>query len=322
MKGSAVDLELVSVVAPVYNEEAVIEEFVERTLAVADSLKAQYRFEVVLVDDGSRDGTLVLLKALSQQYERVRIIELNRNYGQTPALQAGIDQAKGDIIVTLDADLQHFPEEIPAFLDKLGDEFDVVCGWRHERAEGKIRRWPSKVANLMISRISGLKLHDFGTTFRACRAEAVDDLRMFGEFHRFVPVLLAHFGGKITEIPIKNIERPAGVSNYGLGRTVGVFLDLFVLYFFINYLDRPMRAFGKLGLLAGGMGSTILGIMVAIAYTYNLPLFRDHPGWFILGSMLLLVSIQMILAGILAEILIRIHYSQGDGRVYRIRKEW
>ncbi len=313
---------LVSIVAPVYNEEAVIGEFIRRSLNVADSLEQRYRFELVLVDDGSSDRSFELMQQEAGADPRVRLVELMRNYGQTPALQAGLDRAVGDIVVTMDSDLQHFPEEIPAFLEKLEHGFDVVCGWRHQRAEGVLRRWPSRLANLVIARIARLPLHDFGTTFRACRKQAVDDIRLFGEFHRFVPVLLRNAGGRVTEIPIKNIVRPAGASNYGLGRTVGVLLDLFVLYFFTHYLDRPMRAFGKLALVAFTAGSTVLGVMIAIAYRYGLPMFRDHPGWFILGSMLELAGFQLLLVGILAEILIRIHYEHGDRRVYRVRQEW
>lgn len=314
--------QFVSIVAPVYNEQDCIEEFIRRCLAVADSLDERYRFELVLVDDGSRDNSLAVMKKVARTDARVRVVELSRNYGQTPALQAGLDRARGDILVTLDSDLQHFPEEIPEFLARLEEDYDVVCGWRKDRAEGRIRRWPSRVANLLIGKIAGIDLHDFGTTFRACRRFVLEDVRLFGEFHRFVPALLKNAGGRVCEIPIRNIVRPTGKSNYGIGRTLGVFLDLFTLYFFTHYLDRPMRAFGKLAILSGTAGFSILTAMIVIAYAYNLPLFREHPGWFILGSMLLLVGIQLLLVGILSEILIRIHFQQGDRRVYRVRREW
>lgn len=316
------DRQLVSVVAPVYNEDELIGEFIRRTGAVLDSLAAQYRFEIVLVDDGSTDGTLAVMKSLLAAERRLRVIELRCNVGQTSAIQAGLDAARGEIIITLDADLQHFPEEIPDFLGKLAEGFDMVCGWRHQRAEGIIRRWPSRAANLLIRRIARLQIHDFGTTFRAYRTELVRDLRLYGESHRFIPALGQILGGRITEIPIKNIDRPKGKSKYGIGRTTGVFLDLFVLFFFVRYLDRPMRAFGKLALWSFGLGFAIMTSLVAGAYILQVHMVKQHPGWFILAALLMLSGVQLLLTGILAEILIRIHFEQGDRRVYQIRREW
>jgi glycosyltransferase involved in cell wall biosynthesis len=252
----------------------------------------------------------------------LRVLDLARNYGQTAALQAALDAARGEILVTLDADLQHFPEEIPRFLLKLEEGFDMVCGWRHRRAEGVARRWPSRAANLLIRWISGLSLHDFGTTFRAARIDLVRDLRLLGEFHRFVPVLAVQAGGRVTEIPIENIERPAGKGNYGLGRTQGVFLDLIVLLFLSRYIDRPMRAFGALGLLAFTAASTILAALLGYAYLYDVPTAREHSGWLLVSVMLFLASVQVTLAGVMAEILVRVHYEIGDRRVYRVRRTW
>jgi glycosyltransferase involved in cell wall biosynthesis len=313
---------LVSIIAPVYNEEAIIEEFLTRVVAAIASLKDHYDFEIVLVDDGSRDRSLAIMKRFSRFDKRVRVLELRRNYGQTPALQAGLDVARGDIFITMDADLQHFPEEIPQFLAKLQEGYDCVCGWRHQRQEGAIRRWPSKAANYCLRRISRLPLHDFGTTYRSYRAEIARNLRLFGEFHRFVPVLCHLEGGKIAELPIQNIERPKGKSNYGLGRTIGVFFDFFLLYFLVRYLDRPLRAFGKVAATCFGTGSFILAVLVACSYLLGYATFRQHLGWFNLGVSLILTSVQVMLAGILAELLIRVHYSQGDRRVYQLRHEW
>ncbi len=313
---------LVSIIAPVYNEEGVIEEFLQRVLAAVAPLEARYDFEIILVDDGSRDRSLAIMKRLAARERRLRVIELRRNYGQTPALQAGLDAAAGDIFVTMDADLQHFPEEIPQFLDKLEQDHDLVCGWRHQRQEGVLRRWPSRVANALIRRISGLAIHDFGTTYRAYRADLARDLRLFGDFHRYIPVLGQIRGARITELPIRNIERPQGKSNYGIGRTFGVFLDLILLYFFVHYMDRPMRAFGKLAAAGFGAGSAILTVLIAQAHIANYPTVREHSGWFLLAVMLLLASLQILIAGILAEILIRVHYAQNDRRVYDVRQEW
>jgi len=313
---------LVSIVAPVYNEEDSIAEFVRRIEATIAELSDRYDFEVVLVDDGSGDGSLELLKSMSRDKRLVKVIELRRNYGQTAALQAGLDAAEGDVVITMDADLQHFPEEIPMFLEGIDDGYDMVCGWRHQRAEGVIRRWPSRVANLLIRKICRLDIHDFGTTYRAYRAEIVKEMRLFGEFHRYIPALGQDMGARIKEVPIENVVRPAGASSYGIGRTFGVFLDLILLFFFVRYMDRPMRIFGKLGALAAAMGGSILAVLVVYAYACDVHAVQEHVGWFLLAIMLILAAVQITLSGVLAEILARIHYSQGNRRVYRIRNEW
>jgi len=313
---------LVSVIAPIYDEAAVVEEFVGRVGAAVLSAQDRYAFEIVLVNDGSRDASLEVMKRCLAREPRLRVIDLARNYGQTAALQAGLDVARGEILVTMDADLQHFPEEIPRFLSKLEEGYDMVCGWRHQRAEGVLRRWPSRAANLLIRWISGLELHDFGTTFRAYRAELAREIRLFGEFHRYIPVLGHTAGGRITEIPIENVERPAGKSKYGLGRSQGVFLDLIVLLFLSRFLDRPMRAFGSVALFVFGTGGTILSFLLLYAWLTQTPTVRTHSGWFVMSVMMLLAGIQIALTGVLAELLIRVQYGQGDRRVYRVRHEW
>lgn len=314
--------ELVSIIAPAYNEEASIEAFVARLASSIAPLANRYDFEFILVDDGSRDATLQILKKLAHSEARLRVVELRRNYGQTPALQAGFDVAEGQIFVTMDSDLQHFPEEIPLFLQKLSEGYDMVCGWRHERQEGVVRRWPSRAANALIRKISGIQIHDFGTTFRAYRAELAHDIDLFGEFHRFIPVLGKIAGAKITELPIKNIERPGGKSNYGLGRTVGVFFDLLVLHFLINYMDRPIRAFGKVAAILAIAATAIYSALLGIAFAYNIPSVREHSGWFMMATLFMIAAIQIALSGILAELLIRIHYSIGDRKVYKVRRIW
>jgi glycosyltransferase involved in cell wall biosynthesis len=313
---------LVSIIAPVYNEEIVIEEFVRRVQNVIKILQSNYDFEIVLIDDGSRDSSLERLKNIAQHEPKLRVIQLRRNYGQTAALQAGLDAARGNIHITLDADLQHFPEEIPNFLDKLNQGYDVVCGWRYQRAEGIIRRWPSRLANILIHYISGIDIHDFGTTYRAYRAEFTKDLRLFGESHRFLPVLIANMGGKITEIPIQNIERPAGKSNYGISRTVGVLLDLILLEFLTHYLDRPLRIFGKVAAVSFITGFIIELILAIYSFISGINTVRAHLGWFLFAGLLMISSVQFLLTGILAEITTRVFYAQGDQRVYRVAKEW
>ena len=314
---------LVSVIAPVYNEEAIIGQFVERVVRAADSVADRYDAEFILVDDGSRDGSLAVLRALTKSEPRLRVVELRRNYGQTAALQAGLDAAHGDVLVTMDSDLQHFPEEIPAFLAKLAEGYDVVCGWRHQRREGIIRRWPSRVANLIIRRESGISIHDFGTTFRAYRADVVKELRLFGEFHRYVPVLAHMAGARMTEIPIENVERATGRSNYGVSRTFGVVLDLCVLHFLHRYMDRPMRAFGAIAAAGFAVAVSIVVYLLGYAWIYNVgDMVGLRSGWFLTAIMIALASVQFLLTGILAEILMRVHYAQGDRRVYSVRREW
>src|SRR5687767_11194683 len=218
---------LVSIVIPIYNEAGALPELFTRLDAVSRGLSAKYDVEFVFVDDGSGDATLATTERLAALDPRVRAIALRRNYGQTAALQVGFDYASGAIVVSMDGDLQHFPEDIPALLAQIEAGYEVVCGWRHDRREGIVRRWPSAVANWLIRALTGIAIHDIGTTFRAYRSDVVHQLRLLGEHHRFIPVIAASLGARITEIKIQNIERPSGTSNYGLSRTLNVLLDIF-----------------------------------------------------------------------------------------------
>jgi glycosyltransferase involved in cell wall biosynthesis len=315
-------LPVVSIVAPVYNESRTLPEFVHRITAVCDALEPRYRFELVLVDDGSRDDSLEVAKSLITQEPRLRIIELRRNFGQTAALQAGLAAATGDIVISMDADLQHFPEDIPAFLSTLEEGYDLVCGWRHERQEGIVRRWPSQAANLIIRRAVGLKIHDFGTTFRCYRRDLVAQIRLLGEQHRFVPALAELVGARVTEIKIHNIGRPVGTSNYGIGRTLNVALDILFLYFTKRYFTRPLKAFGKIALVLFAAGATIGAVLLGYSLWTGVPTVREHSGWFILSMMLSLAALQILLTGILAEIIVRIYYRLGDAEGYVVRRAW
>ncbi len=309
----------ISIIVPVYNEESIICEFLKRLDTVIKQLEENCGVEVVAVDDGSRDRSLTILNDSQRLYTWLKVVELRKNYGQTPALQAGLDLATGDILITMDSDLQHFPEEIPIFLKKLDEGYDMVCGWRRERQEGLIRRWPSKIANLCIKKISGLEIHDFGTTFRAYKKSLVKDIQLFGEFHRFIPVLGHLVGGRITEIPIQNIERPAGKSNYGIGRTFGVFIDLFLIFFLVRYMEKPLRLFGKAGILFLVLGLSIIVVLCVVAFVTDKNMVRERVGWFVMAAIFIVTSVQMILSGLLAEILIRVHFSVGGRQMYHIR---
>jgi len=313
---------LISIVAPVYNESATLAEFVRRNAAVCDALSARYASEIVLVDDGSADDTLQVARNLIASEPRLRVIELRRNFGQTAALQAGLSAAIGDYVISMDSDLQHFPEDIPLFVEQAERGFDLVCGWRKDRQENALRRWPSRVANLLIKRVIGVDVHDFGTTFRLYRADLLQHINLIGEEHRFVPALAHIVGARITEIPIQNIERPVGVSNYGIGRTFGVAMDILFLYFSRFYATRPLRVFGKLAAALLVPGLLIAAALLTINILTGEPTTRTRSGWFLLSALLMLSSLQVLLTGILAEVLARIFYRTGSGESFVIRREW
>jgi glycosyltransferase involved in cell wall biosynthesis len=313
---------LISIVAPVYNESATLAEFVRRIGKVCDQFTARYASEIVLVDDGSTDNTLQIAKDLIGVEPRLRVIELRRNFGQTAALQAGLNSAAGQFVISMDSDLQHFPEDIPLFIEQAERGFDLVCGWRRDRQENALRRWPSRAANLLIKRVIGVDLHDFGTTFRLYRADLLSHIRLIGEEHRFVPALAHMVGARITEIPIQNIERPVGASNYGIGRTFGVALDIVFLYFSRFYATRPLRVFGKVAALLLTLGLSIAAALLAINVVTGEPTTRTRSGWFLLSALLMLSSLQVLLTGILAEVLARIFYRTGSGESFVVRREW
>ena len=305
-----------------YNEAATLGEFVRRIGAVCAHLQSRYRSEIVLVDDGSTDGTLNVAKGLLDTEPRLRVVELRRNFGQTAALQAGLSRAVGDYIISMDSDLQHFPEDIPAFMDLAEQGFDLVCGWRKDRRENALRRWPSRMANALIRRVIGLDIHDFGTTFRLYRADLISHIKLIGEEHRLVPALAHMVGAKITEIPIQNIERPVGASNYGIGRTFGVALDILFLYFSRNYSTRPLRVFGKVAAMLFTAGAAIAAVLLAINMVTGEPTTRTRSGWFLLSAILVLSALQVLMTGILAEVLARILYRGGGAESFVVRREW
>ncbi|MGH9348792.1 MAG: glycosyltransferase family 2 protein [Vicinamibacterales bacterium] len=312
---------LVSIVLPVYNEEQVLTDLVARLDAVTRDLVAEYRFELVFVDDGSTDGTIRALERLQERDGRLRIVRLRRNYGQTAALQAGFDSVAGELVISMDADLQHFPEDVPRFLAKLREGYDVVCGWRRDRQEGIRRRWPSRAANWLLRKVTRLSIHDIGTTFRAYRTDLLRDVRLLGENHRFVPVFARQAGARIAEVEIQNVARAVGASNYGLGRTFNVLLDIIFLVFYVRYLDRPIRFFGKIGLAILAVAVVItLGLVWAFV-GLGIPVVRDHTGWFILALVLYLGGLQSIFVGVLAELLVRLYFEPTRRAPYYVRRE-
>jgi glycosyltransferase involved in cell wall biosynthesis len=292
----------------------------QRLDQVTRSLSGRYVFEFVFVDDGSSDRTIDAAEEFAAVDDRVKVVSLRRNYGQTAALQVGFEHAGGDIVISMDADLQHFPEDIPAFLDRIEEGYDVVCGWRSDRREGVVRRWPSKAANWLVRKVTGLTVHDVGTTFRAYQGDIVRQLRLLGEHHRFIPVLAKNLGAKITEVEIKNIERPVGTSNYGLSRTLNVLLDIVFLVFYVKYLDRPIRVFGRLALACIALAGIILGVLAFLTIAYHVAAVRERSGWFLLALVLLVSGVQFLLFGLVSEVVVRMYFYPGEAKPYLVRK--
>jgi glycosyltransferase involved in cell wall biosynthesis len=277
-------------------------------------------YEIVLVDDGSSDDTPGALHAISETDSCVRVVTLRRNFGQTPALQAGFDAACGDIIISMDGDLQHDPEEIPAFVEKLEEGYDIVSGWRAQRRDGwLLRRLPSRIANWLMAKISRVPLHDFGTTFKAYRRETVKSLRLYGELHRFVPALAAWYGARITEIPISNPPRQNGKSNYGISRTLRVFLDLLSTKFLLDYSTRPLHFFGPIGLLATGAGALMgFGLVLNKLFGQHAIMLQAWP--LLVASMALVLGGVVILClGLVSELLSRTYYESQGKAIYALR---
>lgn len=311
---------LVSVVIPLFNEASTLPELVERLNAVAAQLGDRYVFDFVFVDDFSRDDTLQVAERFAIRDPRIQVIALKRNYGQTAALQVGFEHATGAIVVSMDGDLQHFPEDIPALLEQIEAGYDVVCGWRFPRLEGPIRRWPSSVANWIIRKLTGLTIHDIGTTFRAYRADIVPQLQLLGENHRFIPAIAAARGAQLTEVKIRNIERPQGVSNYGLSRTFNVLLDIFFIVFYMKYLDRPMRVFGRIA-IALMAAATIIALGLAYLYVaFDVSVVRERSGWFMLSLVLYVAGVQFLLFGLMSEVLVRLYFYPGQVKPYLVRR--
>ncbi len=308
-----------SVVVPLYNEALVVNELYSRLTRTMSQTGLYY--ELVFIDDGSSDNTLELIKDIAGKDSKVMVVELRRNFGQTPALAAGFDIAGGRTIITMDGDLQHSPEEIPNFLEKINAGYDVVSGWRKHRVDNPLmRRLPSKVANWLASKISGIDIHDFGTTFKAYRREVIEELNLYGEMHRFIPALLSRSGIKIIEIPIKNIVRPKGSSSYGISRTFRVAFDLITLRFLLGYITRPLHFFGRAAsyciFAALLMGAYILYDKLV----YNVPILVAHGPLAGLAAVLLLVGLIFVATGLIGEMISRVYFESTNKKIYSVRK--
>ena len=308
----------ISVVIPLHNEQETLVELYQRTRRTMESVGEPW--ELVLVNDGSTDETPTLLDALYADDPRVVVVHLRRNYGQTGALMAGFDHARGEVVVALDGDLQHDPEEIPKFLSKLREGFDLVSGWRTSRSDAFLTRTlPSRIANWLMAKISGVALHDFGTTFKAYRREILTDLHLYGELHRFVPALSTLNGARIAEIPISDLGRNRGKSHYGLSRTFRVMFDLVTVGFLLRYMTRPLHLFGKLFLICSGV-SFAIGLFLAYRKLFEgVHLFLEHGPLTLLAAVLMLAGVQFLAIGLFGEILVRTYFESQNKKIYAVR---
>jgi glycosyltransferase involved in cell wall biosynthesis len=306
-----------SIVVPLFNEVSTIEELHRRLTAVLFLIGI--RSEIIYVDDGSSDGTVEALQAIEGRYEQVRVIRLARNYGQTAALAAGFDAAAGEAIVAMDGDLQHAPEEIPKLLAKLAEGYDIVSGWRAQRVDNLwTRRLPSKIANWLMAKLSGVSLHDFGTTFKAYRAPVIKRIRLYGDLHRFIPALASWGGARIAEVPIANIPRPQNQSHYGLSRTWRVAADLMTVRFLLRYVTRPLHFFGPIGFATVAAGMAGGSWVLATKIVSGAPVFLEHGPLLLLSAVLIQTGVVLIGLGLLAELLTRIYMDGRQRRIYTI----
>ena len=302
-----------SIVVPFHNEEENVTVLYARLKQVMEQVGDS--FELVLVDDGSSDRTYKLLEEIAAVDSRVLVIKLRRNFGQTSALAAGFDHASGEFILAMDGDLQHDPNDIPGFIEKLEEGYDVVSGWRKERVDSLImRRIPSRCANWLMARLSGVDIHDFGTTFKAYRRDVIQNIPLYGEMHRFIPALASWYGASICEIPIKNVNRERGKSHYGIGRTFGVFFDLLTIRFLLKYMSRPLHFFGGLGALGMVVGSIISLALAGIKIMNpHRNVMDQHGPMFVIGAVLIVAGIQMMAIGLLGELQVR-HFHTIESR--------
>jgi len=306
-----------SIVVPFHNEEENVTALYDRLKAVMEQVDES--FELVLVDDGSSDSTYKQLEEIAAVDSRVLVIKLRRNFGQTSALAAGFDHAQGEFILAMDGDLQHDPDEIPNFLEKLEEGYDVVSGWRKERIDNFVmRRIPSRCANWLMAKLSGVDIHDFGTTFKAYRREVIQSVPLYGEMHRFIPALASWYGASICEIPIRNVNRERGKSHYGIGRTFRVFFDLLTIRFLLKYMTRPLHFFGTFGALSIFGGGAITLLLLAFKLFTREHVMDEHGPLFVVAGILILAGIQMLAIGLLGELQVRHYHHAGQRSPYAI----
>ena len=309
-----------SIVIPVLNEEGSLRELHRQ---LSEVMKERFEpVEFVFVDDHSLDSTPEILAELADEDPRVVSLRLKRKYGQTVALAAGFDHANGDIIISMDGDLQHDPADIPAMVEALeATDSDIVSGWRQKRVDNFFfRRIPSRVANWLMAKLSGVNIHDFGTTFKVYRRETIKDVRLYGELHRFSPALASLNGAKVIEVPIRNVPRPQGKSHYGISRTSRVFFDLITIRFLLRYMLRPLHFFGPAGMISFLAGGGILGFLFLDKVFTGADIFVQHGPLLILGMLLSLFGLQFLATGLVGELMMRNYFEAHQRPVYRLER--
>lgn len=306
-----------SVVIPLLNEAENIENLYLEVSGVLDGM--QEETEMIFIDDGSVDESVQLLKNLQEKDSRIVIISFRKNFGQTAAMSAGFDHAKGDIIITMDADLQNDPKDIPGMLEKVNDGYDVVCGWRFDRKDAFInRKLPSMIANWIISTVTGVKLHDYGCTLKAFRKEITQNIRLYGELHRFIPAIASGMGTEIAEVKVNHRARQFGTSKYGISRTIRVVLDLITVKFLLSYATRPIQVFGLFGFVSGFAGTLLTIFLIIQRQFYAIPL-GNRP-MLLFAFFLIFMGIQFVTLGLLAELQARTYHETQQKPIYNIRE--
>ena len=309
-----------SVVAPIYNEAPNIRPLYEQITAALTGVVKEY--EIVLVDDGSTDGGYEIMKEIHQADPRVVVVRFRRNFGQSAAFAAGFDHARGESIVTLDADLQNDPADIPALLDELAKGYDVVAGWRQNRQDNMIRKIPSWLANRLIARTTGVKLHDTGCSLRAYQRDVIENINLYGEMHRFIPALASWVGVTLTEIPVNHRPRSQGLAKYGrfgLDRAFRAVLDLVTVYFMLGFMGRPMHLFGGVGLISGAIGCLIALYLSSLKLIYGYRYQIGERPLLLLAILLIMIGVQFLVMGLLGELVVRTYYESQGKPVYTIR---
>jgi glycosyltransferase involved in cell wall biosynthesis len=307
----------ISIILPVLNEEENLVDMNTEITGVVENMDVDY--EIIYIDDGSTDRSFDILSSLREENPNIKVIQFRRNFGQTAGLAAGFDYANGDVIITMDSDRQNDPNDIPMLLDKINEGYDLVSGWRFDRQDAWLsRKLPSKIANGLISKITGVKLHDYGCSLKAFRREVIENIRLYGEMHRFIPAIASWMGVRIAEVKVNHRARVAGTSKYGISRTFRVILDLITVKFLLQYSARPIHFFGGIGLASGVTGFLIALVMMIQRFFYAVPM-GDRP-LLLLAVLLMFIGLQFITFGLLGELMTRTYHEAQDKPVYVVRQ--
>src|SRR5450830_88093 len=306
-----------SVVIPVYNERENISYLYENLNKVLPTLGKKY--EVILIDDGSTDGTFNELVKIHEQNSNYKIVKFRKNFGQTPAMSAGFDYANGEIIITLDADLQNDPKDIPLLIEKMNEGYDIVSGWRINRQDKAMsRKLPSKIANWLIAKLTGVRIHDYGCTLKAYSRDVVKNIELYGEMHRYIPAVASWMGISVAEVPVHHHSRKFGKSKYGISRTIRVILDIIILKYLLSYSQRPIQIFGLMGLITGLIGCIVTIYLIIMRLFFNVPL-SSRP-LFTLSIFMIFIGLQLVTMGILGELIMRTYHEASGKPTYAIRE--